>query len=86
MPPSPSGCCSSRCGRPSTFGRLAAGALALSFLAHVVVNAAMVAGLLPVVGVPMPLLSYGGTIAVVMLASFGLILALAAPRREPRVP
>lgn len=64
-----------------TFGRLLAGALALTFSVYVIVNAGMVAGLLPVVGVPMPLLSYGGTSAVSLLAGFGIVMAAGAHRR-----
>ncbi|GIX32625.1 MAG: rod shape-determining protein RodA [Lysobacterales bacterium] len=73
-------------GAPSPFGRLLVGALGVSFLLHVSVNAAMVAGLIPVVGVPMPLLSYGGTIAVTMMASFGVAMSLSVRARRPRVP
>lgn len=65
-----------------TFGRLLAGALALTFSVYVVVNAGMVVGFLPVVGVPMPLLSYGGTSAVSLLAGFGIIMAAGAHRRR----
>lgn len=65
-----------------TFGRLLAGALALTFSVYVIVNAGMVAGLLPVVGVPMPLLSYGGTSAVSLLAGFGIVMAAGAYRRS----
>ena len=64
-----------------TFGRLLAGALALTFSVYVIVNAGMVAGFLPVVGVPMPLLSYGGTSAVSLLAGFGMVMAAGAHRR-----
>ena len=59
-----------------TFGRLLAGSLSLTFFIYVLVNGAMVAGLLPVVGMPMPLVSYGGTSAVTLLAGFGLIMAV----------
>lgn len=65
-----------------TFGRLLAGALALTFSVYVIVNAGMVAGFLPVVGVPMPLLSYGGTSAVSLLAGFGIVMAAGAHRRS----
>lgn len=71
---------------PTPFGRLTGGAFAVSFLLHVLVNAGMVAGLLPVVGVPMPLLSYGGTIVVTMMSSFGLVMALATATPRRRVP
>jgi rod shape determining protein RodA len=64
-----------------SYGRLLGGALALTFSVYVIVNAGMVAGLLPVVGVPMPLLSYGGTSAVSLLAGFGIVMAAGAHRR-----
>ncbi|MFN7183977.1 MAG: FtsW/RodA/SpoVE family cell cycle protein, partial [Thermomonas haemolytica] len=59
---------------------LLAGAIALSLFAFVFVNGGMIAGLLPVVGVPMPLLSYGGTSAVSILLGFGLVMAIRAHR------
>lgn len=62
----------------NTYGRLLAGALTLTFFVYVFVNIAMVSGLLPVVGVPLPLVSYGGTSAMTLMASFGLIMALGA--------
>ncbi|MBS3895184.1 rod shape-determining protein RodA [Silanimonas sp.] len=65
-----------------TYSRLLAGALTLTFSVYVVVNAGMVAGFLPVVGVPMPLLSYGGTSAVSLLAGFGIVMAAGAHRRR----
>lgn len=64
-----------------SFSRLVAGSLALVFFVYVIVNGAMISGLLPVVGVPMPLLSYGGTSAVSLLASFGVIMSVHAHRR-----
>ncbi len=60
----------------STFGRLLSGALVLTFFVYVFVNIAMVAGLLPVVGVPLPLVSYGGTSAITLLAGFGIVMAI----------
>ena len=48
------------------------------------VNGAMVSGLLPVVGVPMPLLSRGGTSSIILLASFGVVMALGARRAVHR--
>jgi len=60
----------------STFGRLLSGALILTFFVYVFVNIAMVAGLLPVVGVPLPLVSYGGTSAITLMASFGILMAI----------
>ena len=62
------------------YSRLLAGALGLSRFASVLVNGAMVSGLLPVVGVPMPLLSRGGTSSIILLASFGVVMALGARR------
>ena len=63
------------------FARLLAGALAMTFSVYVLVNGGMVAGLLPVVGVPMPLLSYGGTSAVSLLAGFGIVMSARAHRK-----
>ena len=65
-----------------TFSRLLAGSLGMTFFVYVMVNGGMVAGLLPVVGVPMPLVSYGGTSAVSLLASFGIIMSIHAHRRR----
>ncbi|HET6397799.1 MAG TPA: rod shape-determining protein RodA, partial [Pseudoxanthomonas sp.] len=63
-----------------TYSRLLAGALGLAFFVYVLVNGSMIAGLLPVVGVPMPLLSYGGTSAVSLLAGLGLVMAVRSHR------
>lgn len=57
------------------YSRLVAGAVGLSFFVYALVNGGMISGLLPVVGVPMPLISYGGTAAVSLLAGFGLVMA-----------
>ena len=62
------------------YARILAGALAMTFSVYVLVNGGMVAGLLPVVGVPMPLLSYGGTSAVSLLAGLGVVMAVRAHR------
>lgn len=59
-----------------TFGRLVVGSLALTFFVYVFVNIAMVSGLLPVVGVPLPLVSYGGTAAITLMASFGIMMSI----------
>jgi len=59
-----------------THARLLAGSLGLAFFVYVLVNGGMISGLLPVVGVPMPLISYGGTSAVSLLAGFGLVMAV----------
>jgi rod shape determining protein RodA len=63
-----------------TYSRLLAGTLGLAFFVYVIVNGGMISGLLPVVGVPMPLLSYGGTSAVALLAGLGLVMAVRAHR------
>ncbi len=60
----------------SSFGRLLSGALILTFFVYVFVNIAMVSGLLPVVGVPLPLVSYGGTSAITLMAGFGIVMAI----------
>lgn len=64
-----------------TFARLLAGSLALTFFVYVFINAGMVSGLLPVVGVPLPLISYGGTSMVTLLAGFGILMALYSHRK-----
>ena len=64
-----------------TFSRLAAGSLALTFAVYVFVNAGMVTGLLPVVGVPLPLVSYGGTSMVTLMAGFGILMSLCTKRK-----
>lgn len=58
------------------FGQLIAGSLSLVFFVYFFVNIAMVAGLLPVVGVPLPLVSYGGTSAITLLLGFGIIISV----------
>ena len=60
-----------------TFARLLAGGLTLTFFTYLFVNGAMVSGLAPVVGVPLPLVSYGGTSALTLLAGFGVLMAVA---------
>ncbi|HHQ41766.1 MAG TPA: rod shape-determining protein RodA [Chromatiales bacterium] len=64
-----------------TFGRLVAGALSLTFLVYVVVNTGMVTGLLPVVGLPLPLVSYGGTSLVTVMAGFGILMSVHTHRK-----
>lgn len=64
-----------------TYSRLLAGAISMSFCVYVLVNGAMVTGLLPVVGVPLPLVSYGGTSAVSLLIGFGVVMSIHAHRR-----
>lgn len=64
-----------------TASRLLAGALSLTLFVYVLVNGAMVAGILPVVGVPLPLISYGGTSAVTLLAGFGMMMSIYGHRK-----
>ena len=60
----------------TSFGRILAGATTLIFFVYVFVNIGMVSGILPVVGVPLPLFSYGGTSYVAIMASFGLLMSI----------
>ncbi|WP_020208093.1 rod shape-determining protein RodA [Gilvimarinus chinensis] len=64
-----------------SFGRLLAASLTLTFFVYVFVNVGMVSGLLPVVGVPLPLVSQGGTSIVTLMTGFGILMAIAT---EPR--
>jgi rod shape determining protein RodA len=64
-----------------TFARLTSGSIALTFCVYVFVNSGMVIGLLPVVGVPLPLVSYGGTAMVTLMAGFGILMSLCAKRK-----
>jgi len=64
-----------------TFTRLMAGGLSLLFSVYVFVNSGMVAGLLPVVGVPLPLVSYGGTSMVTLMAGFGILMSVNSRRK-----
>ncbi|EAT11636.1 rod shape-determining protein RodA [Bermanella marisrubri] len=64
-----------------TFDRLFAGALIVTFFIYVFVNIGMVSGILPVVGVPLPLISYGGTSIVTLMAAFGVIMSVYMHRR-----
>lgn len=64
-----------------TFARLASGSLALTFCVYVFVNTGMVTGLMPVVGVPLPFVSYGGTAMVTLMAGFGILMSLCARRK-----
>ena len=65
----------------STFTRLVAGSITLTFFVYVFVNIGMVTGLLPVVGVPLPLVSYGGTSLVTLMAAFGILMSIHTHRR-----
>ena len=64
-----------------TFSRLIAGSLTLTFSVYFFVNSGMVAGLLPVVGVPLPLVSYGGTSMVTLMAGFGILMSVHSRRK-----
>jgi rod shape determining protein RodA len=64
-----------------TYSRLLAGSLSLSFFVYVFVNMGMVSGVLPVVGVPLPLISYGGTSMVTLMAAFGILMSIHSHRR-----
>ncbi|TXS96592.1 rod shape-determining protein RodA [Parahaliea maris] len=69
----------------TSYGRMMAGSLTLTFFVYIFVNMGMVAGLLPVVGVPLPLVSAGGTSVVTLMAGFGLLMAVSTePRRVVR--
>ena len=63
------------------FGRLLAGSLSLTFFVYLFVNVGMVSGILPVVGVPLPLVSYGGTSMVTLMAGFGMMMSINSNRR-----
>ncbi len=64
-----------------TYSRLLAGALTLVFFVYLFVNTGMVTGLLPVVGVPLPLVSYGGTSLVTLMAGFGILMSIHTHRK-----
>ncbi len=60
----------------NTYNRLLCGALTLIFFVYIIINAGMISGVLPVVGVPLPLISYGGTSVLTLLVSFGIITSV----------
>jgi rod shape determining protein RodA len=62
----------------TVFSRLLAGAITLTFFTYIFVNMGMVSGILPVVGVPLPLISYGGTALLSMLVGFGILMSIAS--------
>jgi rod shape determining protein RodA len=66
----------------TSFGRMMAGSLTLTFFVYIFVNMGMVAGLMPVVGVPLPLVSAGGTSVVTLLAGFGILMAISTESRS----
>ncbi len=66
---------------PTQFGRLMAATLSLNLFTYVFVNMGMVSGILPVVGVPLPLMSYGGTALVTLLLGMGILMSVATHRQ-----
>ena len=66
---------------PDTYSRLVAGSISLTFFVYVFVNTAMVTGLVPVVGVPLPLVSFGGTSMVTLMAGFGILMSIHSHRK-----
>jgi rod shape determining protein RodA len=68
-------------GAQEAFGRLLGASLVLTFFVYVFVNIGMVTGLLPVVGVPLPLVSYGGTSLVTLMVGFGILMSVHSHRR-----
>ncbi len=66
----------------SHFGRLSAAGVTFTFAFYVLINAAMVMGLTPIVGVPMPLMSYGGTVMLTVMIGFGLVQSIRVHRYE----
>lgn len=66
---------------PDTFSRLLAASISLTFFVYVFVNTAMVTGLIPVVGVPLPLVSFGGTSMVTLMAGFGILMSIHSHRK-----
>ncbi len=66
----------------NTFGRVLAGSLILTFMFYIFVNIGMVSGILPIVGVPLPLISLGGTSLISLMAGFGLLMAISTERKK----
>jgi rod shape determining protein RodA len=64
-----------------TYARLLAGSISLTFFVYVFVNTAMVSGIVPVVGVPLPLVSFGGTSMVTLMAGFGILMSIHSHRK-----
>ena len=63
------------------YGRLLAGSISLTFFVYVFVNTAMVIGLMPIVGIPLPLISYGGTSMVTLMIGFGMLMSINSNRK-----
>ncbi len=70
----------------NSFGRLLAASISSTFFVYVFVNMGMVSGMLPVVGVPLPLISQGGTAIVALFAGFGLLMAIATEKKRVMTP
>jgi rod shape determining protein RodA len=68
------------------FGRLLAASISTTFFVYVFVNMGMVAGMLPVVGVPLPFISQGGTAIVALMAGFGILMAIATEQKRVMSP
>jgi rod shape determining protein RodA len=66
---------------PTLFSRLLAGAVSMIFFVYAFVNMGMVSGILPVVGVPLPFISYGGTAMVTLGAGLGILMSIARSKR-----
>ncbi len=64
-----------------TYSRLLAGSLATTFFCYMFVNIGMVSGILPIVGVPLPLISYGGTSMVTLMAAFGVLMSISSHKK-----
>ncbi len=64
-----------------SYTRLLAGSLSVSFFLHFFINVGMVVGVLPVVGIPLPVMSYGGTSIVTLMAAFGVLMSIHTHRR-----
>lgn len=65
----------------TVFGKLMAGSITLTFFIYVFVNVGMVSGLMPIVGVPLPFISYGGTSLVTLMSGFGILMAIHTHRK-----
>lgn len=70
----------------NTFGRLLAASISSTFFVYVFVNMGMVSGIVPVVGVPLPLISQGGTAIVALFAGFGILMAIATEKKRVMTP
>lgn len=67
------------------FSQVMAGSITMSFISYVFINMGMVSGIFPVVGVPLPLISYGGTATIVLMVGFGILLSIDHHNRYDRV-